>query len=1283
MKTPVFNSIVLAALLSTTAKAQTNNLSYTIDSLANFKQTQWTNFYFSHHTDSSELPEFIDAQKRDYLRLTYFASSQKLAGQPNTPQQACTNIDFENGSLAGWTSSTGYNPLYNPAGCCFTTGGAQVITSGTGVDACGGFSTVDAGGLFSVKLGDSNVGGVADRLQQTFNVTTSNANFTYKYAVVFQDPGHALADQPHFQIEMLDSSNTQIPCTFYNVAAGQNIPGFLPSPNCANVVYKPWSSVSVDLTNFIGQNVTIRFTTYDCALGGHYAYAYIDGSCAALQQAIHDTICVGQTKTLCAPFGYASYSWSGSSVNGLTNQCVTATNPGNYSVQTTQVTGCPGPIFYYKLHNFPTPNANFNIGSSANNCGLSVVFHNTSSMSSGTLTTYNWNFGDGTISSFESPTHTYSTQGTYTVTLIVGSIIGCYDTTLKVITLNPLPIANFSFANGCQFAPVLFTDNSVKQQDVINQWNWDFGDGSVNQTSQNPTHTYTTAGNYSITLTITTNKGCTASVTLNIVINNKPVAGFNIIQPSSCSKTVAFTNTSNIVGGSITSNNWDFGDGNTSINTNTFNMYASTGTFSVQLICTSNMGCKDTALLPVTINPLPIAYFTANAACANSTTSFTNNSSVATGSITSYNWNFGDGLSSTLNQPLHQYNASGNYTVTLIITTNNNCTNSISQVVVVNPLPNVAFTANSICQGNATSYTNMSTISNGSITNYVWDYTNDGTPDNTNQNTTTTFATSGSYTTQLMAISNLNCMKAVTQVVNVYPNPTMQFSLQPVCYGLPIVFTNLTTISSGQINSYTWAFGDAMSTGLTNPQHVYAAFGNYTVQLTAISNHNCISTMQQIAIVHPKPNVYFQSTSACLNQATQFNNQSNIATGSIIKYRWDFDNNNSIDDSTFNPSYIYPLAGNPQCKLTAISNNNCSNQNINPVIVHYNPIALFSAPSTCMPSSTVFQNLSTSTDGAITNYLWDLNGDNVYDNVQQNPTYNFAQSGSFGVRLEVQTQYGCTNTILKSVYVNATPAVNFTAQHKVGCPILCVNFINNCIIGNGNIVTYQWIFGDVSTPDYSQNPTHCYLTGNYNVTLKAVSDSGCVASVSQPNLVIVYPTPIANFMVTPTEVDITTPLIEVTDKSIGANSIHYVISDGTTKNTANFAHTFTSDEAKTVYIIQKVSNSYGCRDSIIKQIDIKPGYALYIPNAFTPDHNGLNDEFKAVGLGIDKFKLQVFDRWGVLVFESDNINIGWDGSINGKGDYETTKQDVYIWKAEVTDVLKQHHDLIGHVSLVK
>jgi gliding motility-associated-like protein len=1116
MKTITYNSVVLAALISIAAKAQTNNSSYTIDSLANFNQTEWTNFYFLHHTNPAELPEFIEAHKRDYIHATYFTSAQKLASQPNTPQQACTNIDFENGNLSGWTSSTGYNPIYNAAGCCLTTGGAQVVTSGTALDACGGFPIVAPGGNFSVQLGDNNVGGIADRLEQTFNVTPANANFTYKYAVVLQDAGHAISDQPSFQIEMLDSSNNQIPCTFYNVAAGQNIPGFLSSTNCASVVYKPWSSVSVDLTSYIGQNVTIRFTTYDCSLGGHYAYAYIDGSCSNFNITQSANLCEGSSIQLLAPAGFATYNWTLPNNNTTTGQTLTTGLAGVYTLNLTTMTGCPGPTLTYTLMSFPKPNASF----------------------------------------------------------------------------------------------------------------------TPNQTS-------------------------------------------------ACSHTVAFTNTSNISSGSITSTLWSFGDGNTSINNNTFNNYAGIGTFSVQLICSSNMGCKDTALLPVTINALPTAIFNANSACANSVTSFTNNSSVSSGSITSTNWSFGDGLTSIINQPSHQYANAGNYFVTLTITTNNNCINTITQPVTVNPIPNVVFTANNVCQGNSTNYINNSTISSGSISNYIWDYTSDGTPDNTNQNASNTFAASGTYTTQLMAISNLNCIQTFTQVINVYPNPVVQFSSQAVCFGAPIVFTNSSSISSGLISSYTWSFGDAASSSIANTQHLYNSYGNYNVQLTAISNHNCSSTLSQTAIVHPKPMVQFQSTTACLNQATQFNNQSSIATGSIIKYRWDFENDNSVDDSTSNPSYIYGLAGINQCRLVAISNNNCSNQNIKPVLIHQNPVALFSAPSTCMPNSTQFQNLSTSSDGLITNYNWDFNGDNIIDNVQQNPTYNFAQTGNYGVKLEVQTQYGCSNSIIKSAYVNATPSVLFAAQHKIGCPSLCVNFVNNCSIGSGNIITYQWIFGDISSPDYTQNPTHCYASGNYNVTLKAVSDSGCVASSMLPNLVTVYPTPIANFNVTPSVIEITEPLIEVQDKSTGATSVNYVFSDGTLKNTANFTYLFTTDVAKTVFIMQKVVNSYGCRDSIVKQVDIKPAYALYIPNAFTPNSDGLNDGFKALGIGIAQFKLQIFDRWGALIFESDDINKAWDGSVNGKGDYDSTKDDVYVWKAEVTDVLKQHHDLIGHVTLVK
>ena len=302
--------------------------------------------------------------------------------------------------------------------------------------------------------------------------------------------------------------------------------------------------------------------------------------------------------------------WNGSSVNGQTNQCVIATNPGHYTVQTTQVTGCPGPVFDYFLHNHPTPNANFNLGNSVNNCGLTINFNNTSSMSSGTITTYNWNFGDGSTSSLENPTHTYSNPGTYSVTLIVGSPHGCYDTTMNVVTVNPQPTVVFNFNNSCQLAPISFTENSNIQQGTINQWNWNFGDGSTSSNS-NPTHIYLNPGTYSVNLTVTSNFGCTASQTQLVTIYDKPIANYITNQTSACSHTISFINTSSISSGSITNNNWNYGDGNTAVTQNGSNMYLNTGTFNVQLVVISSNGCTDTVMYPVTISPIIVCDATA------------------------------------------------------------------------------------------------------------------------------------------------------------------------------------------------------------------------------------------------------------------------------------------------------------------------------------------------------------------------------------------------------------------------------------------------------------------------------------------------------------------------------------------------------------------------------------------------------------------------------------------------------------------------------------------------
>ncbi|MBP7810480.1 MAG: PKD domain-containing protein [Bacteroidia bacterium] len=1279
MKTKIYITVVLAVTYILCLGQTQKSSNYTIDSLQHFNKSYWLSFISQKQPSQADAAEFMKAQERQYIIDTYYPT-QKQSPQPPTIQQACTNIDFESGNTNGWTLSNGFHPLFNATGCCPTAGGAQTIMTGNGTDPCGGFPVVSPGGLFSIRLGNNGTGGRADRMEQTFSVTAANLNFTYKYAVVFQDPGHAVADQPAFTIQMLDSSGNAIPCTYYNVSAGQNIPGFINSPNCAGVVYKPWTNVVVDLSSYLNQNVTIRFSTYDCSLGGHYGYAYIDGSCLAFQQVTNDTLCVGSTKQICAPPGFGSYVWSGGTLTGNTNQCVNVSAAGNYSIQTTLVTGCTGPTFYYNVFTNPKPNANFT--TQANTCTMTVNFNNTSSISAGSIISNNWDFGDGNTSNVVNPTHTYATPGTYLVRLITGSNNGCFDTTVNLVPVNSPPVANFNQNVICQGSPAMFNDLSVASAGVINNWNWNFGDGSINSFLQNPSHIYTTPGTYSVTLYVSSTNGCVDTAIHFVTVNALPNVNFNVA--NSCFGTQSiFNNTSSIPSGTITNWMWDInGDGIVDANTqNLTHNYPAANTYTVILNASSNANCINSYSTTVTIHPLPIINFSGNNVCHNAVTNFTNNSSIGNGNqITNYAWTFGNSTSSMQTNPMVIYTNPGTYVVSLTATSNNNCVNTGTSTVNVWPNPNTNFSTPNVCQGATSYFTNNTTISAGTITNWMWDVNGDNNTDSTSQNPTYIYTASGNYVVSLTAISNNNCTKTFTSTVTVNPLPNTSFVVNNGCQGALTTFSNTSTISNGQITSYNWNFGNSNGSAQTNPQLYYYNHGNYVVSLTATSNNNCVRTNTALVSIYANPVMNFTATTACLNQATQFTNLSSIAAGTIAKYRWDFDDNNTWDDSTANPTYVYPTFGYKNCTLQGISNNNCYTQKMGPVLVHGNPVANFKANSTCLGDITNFQNYSTSTDGSITTYLWDFNGDNITDNLSYNPTLTYTANGIYLTKLEVQTQYGCINVMSKPVYVNAKPVAMFTATNKQGCPSLCVPFQNSSYINNGTIVTYQWDFGDNSGPLYIKNPTHCYNSGTFNVSLKCVSDSGCISNYNSPALVNVYPTPVAGFNVTPEEIDEFTPVIDVTNTAQGATSVSYMLNPGPTYNTSNFTHNLIGQPGQQL-IVQFATNSYGCTDTIIKILDIKPAFVIYLPNTFTPNADGLNDGFGAKGVGIVTFEMQVYDRWGHKVFETNDIFNYWDGSVNGGS--EPIKDDVYTWKVQVKDINHKNHDLVGHVTVIK
>jgi hypothetical protein len=267
---------------------------------------------------------------------------------PVIVQPACTNINFNTGNFNGWYGTTGLStmsptgsqtPNYNSNSIGIVNGRHTIMTGGN--DPCGGFPRVDPlGGPRSVRLGNNNVNSEAEQLTQTFMVTSTNNSFTYRYAVVFEDPGHNSNEQPFFRAVLRDQNGNVIPCSEFVVSAAGNLPGFFNSPTCTGVVYKPWSSVNVDLTNYIGQSVTAEFTTGDCSQGAHYGYAYIDAECSpSVLQLLPDTICEGQSTTLTAPPGYQSYQWL---PGGQTTQSITVSpsTTTNYQLNLVAFNGC-------------------------------------------------------------------------------------------------------------------------------------------------------------------------------------------------------------------------------------------------------------------------------------------------------------------------------------------------------------------------------------------------------------------------------------------------------------------------------------------------------------------------------------------------------------------------------------------------------------------------------------------------------------------------------------------------------------------------------------------------------------------------------------------------------------------------------------------------------------------------------------------------------------------------------------------------------------------------------
>jgi len=817
--------------------------------------------------------------------------------------------------------------------------------------------------------------------------------------------------------------------------------------------------------------------------------------------------------------------------------------------------------------------------------------------------------------------------------------------------------ANFIFTSGhftaaftansvCQNQATQFTDQSTGTAGHAVQWLWNFGDNGTS-TVQNPPHTYATAGTYSVHLLAADTANCPDTTSRTITVYPLPVAAFTATTVCLNTPPTQFTNLST----GSTQWVWNFNDGSNSVLQNPAHVYNAAASYSDTLIAITGNGCADTVAQAVVVNPVPAASFMVANVCYPTAASFIN---TTTGGVV-YGWDFRDGTVSALQNPMHSYAAAGSYTVTLVAVNAANCADTVSKTVVVSPKPVASFTAPGVCAGMATSFTNTSAVSAGSIVTSGWDFGDAAV--SAAQNPTHTYAAYGNYTATLVVQTDSSCADTASNTVTVYQNPVAAFVADTPCIGNPNHFTDNTT-PAGLATSFNWAFGDGAMSTLQNPAHTYATAGNFNVVLIATTGSNCADTVTNAVMVNGRGKAMFTAPNVCFNNPTPFINNSDTSVYPVSAWNWNF--GDGVGSSTqSSASYTYAASGNFSVMLIADFANGCADTAVQQVTVYELPTDSASVKNvSCFGLG----------DGSITvspvlgqtpfAYNWS-NGFTGANNTSLNP-------GSYTVTFSDAHQ--CTGT---ASYTITQPTQLFA--DTVITPIVCYG-VNNGIIqitdtGGSPPYKYSWNTGDQGAVLSNLAP------GAYVVTI--TDNSGCTISET---IIMQQPAPYRILLDSVVSINLGGS-IQLNTSTLNGTATSWSWNPDNFLSCAECPNPVAQPYTTYTYTVQSTSTN-GCQAANSVTITVIPTYEVYIPNAFTPNGDGNDDYFEVFGnKDVWKFfSIEIFDRVGEKVFESNDMNFKWDGSYKGK----PLPLGVYVYTVRVV-YADNHTDKLfkGGVTLLK
>lgn len=834
--------------------------------------------------------------------------------------------------------------------------------------------------------------------------------------------------------------------------------------------------------------------------------------------------------------------------------------------------------------------------------GHDFVYTNSSTLSKGTLT-YAWTFGDGTTSTNKDiSTKQYSLDSTYKITLVTTTDKGCKDTISKSITIHPSPKADFGINQKIQcFKWNLYdyTNSSTIRTGNISNNIWNLGDADTRNTKDIKGKHYITEDSFKVDLLTLSNYGCRDSTAKWIYIQNTPKPGFTINQDTQCFNEHAFdfTNTTKIAAGSFATL-WQLGDATTNSNQDVAQKkYSVYGNYKVLQITTSNNNCRDSLQKSIRIHASPDNKFTIDKdrqCFRGNVFNYTNQSTIAEGTIT-YNWSLGDASTFTTKDVLnHKYSTEDTFNVRLISTSEKNCKDTLTKMAVTFAQPSAKFVVpeDSQCwQKHFFIINNNTTLKYGTMS-HIWDF-GDGTKDFTHTPQTKRYANkSADYVLKYKVTSDHGCTDSAQKKVSLLERPISVFTINDSiqCFKTNnFSFTNKTTFSDLTTITYFWDYGDGSKTTGKNPKSLsYPTANYYTVQLIASSYlNNCVDTLDKIIVVapHATPDYTIDNDSQCLrtNKFT-FTNLSKVKFGTL-KYNWNFGDNTK--DTATNPVKKYNNGSNYSVKLVAITNYDCKDSVSKPIVIIPHPKSNYTVNDStlCKVQSLNITNKTSVLYGTF-NQVWHF--DEGMDETGLNVNgKKLITSGFHPVRLAVVSNFGCTDTITKKVFVEQSGTTKISIiENDSQC--LRGNKTQFNVFSQGGIInlsSYIWQFGDGNSAT-TQNPTHTYTKdSSFKVSAETVSSNGCLDTAYFD--IVIHPHPVTDF--TANSPCFPNPVVFNNLSKIKSGTIKSQLWDfdnmGITAALPNPVMVYSS--AGTYNIKLKNYSIYGCTDSLTKQIVVK------------------------------------------------------------------------------------------------